>query len=107
MAELEALKSQRAALTQQHRAVQRRQLVLPPTMRRDQALRAITELGPLPGLSPEAAKRCGTALDQAQTARAGAIPAQTEINRLIKSLSGSARVRSCSRSRPRSTACGN
>ncbi len=87
-AELEALRSARAALTQQHRAVQRRQLVLPPTTRRDQALRRITELGPVPELSPEAAERCETALDEAQTARAAATAAQTEIDRLTQELEG-------------------
>lgn len=87
-AELEALKSERAALSQQHRAVQRHQLVLPPTTRRDQALRRIAELGPVPELSPEAAKRCETALDDAQTARAAATAAQTEIDRLAQELEG-------------------
>lgn len=87
-AELEALKSERAALTQQHRAVQRRQLVLPPTARREQALRRIAELGPVPELSPDAARRCETALDEAQTARAAAIAAQAEIDRLAQELEG-------------------
>lgn len=66
---LEEVRAERAILLQRRRKVQRQQLVLPPSVRRQEALEKLKELGGTPELSADAARRCGTALDEAQTSR--------------------------------------
>jgi uncharacterized protein YhaN len=85
-AELQALRSARTNLAQQRRTVQRQQLVLLPANRREQALRRLTELGGVPELAPDSARRCESALDDDRVARAEIGLARDEVDRINQDL---------------------
>jgi uncharacterized protein YhaN len=85
---LEAIRAERLEVSQRLRKIHRQQLVLPPSARRQEALTALSNLGGTPELSPEAAKRCETALGEAQKARTEVELAKADIGRLESELEG-------------------